>query len=135
MDLLVNIDVPNLKTAAAFYRDGLGLEIGRTFGDAAIEMVGGSSRVYLLKKRAGTVGAGADARRYDRHWSPIHLDFIVEDVDAASARAIAAGARIEQPAERTPFGRLAMFADPFGHGFCLLQFEGEGYDAIADKRN
>jgi hypothetical protein len=27
--------------------------------------------------------------------------------------------------------RLALLADPFGNGFCLLQFTGRGYDAIA----
>ena len=30
-----------------------------------------------------------------------------------------------------PYGRLAMFADPFGHGFCLIEFSAQGYDAIA----
>ena len=29
------------------------------------------------------------------------------------------------------YGRLALFADPFGNGFCLLQFNDRGYDAIA----
>ena len=29
------------------------------------------------------------------------------------------------------YGKLAMFADPFGHGFCLIEFNAEGYDAIA----
>jgi hypothetical protein len=24
-------------------------------------------------------------------------------------------------------------ADPFGHGFCLIQFLGRGYDEIADQ--
>ena len=28
------------------------------------------------------------------------------------------------------YGRLAMFADPFGHGFCLIQFNERGYDAL-----
>ncbi|WP_269716267.1 VOC family protein [Caulobacter sp. NIBR2454] len=132
MQLLVNIDVPDLEAATAFYRDGLGLTVGRRFGKMAVEMIGGSSPLYLLKKAAGSVGAAEDKRRYERHWSPVHLDFIVEDVDAASARAVAAGAKVEQGAEDTPYGRLALFADPFGHGFCLLQFTGAGYDAIAD---
>jgi len=26
---------------------------------------------------------------------------------------------------------LALMADPFGHGFCLLQFVGQGYDELA----
>jgi len=29
------------------------------------------------------------------------------------------------------WGQLAMLSDPFGHGFCLLQFTGRGYDAVA----
>jgi len=26
-----------------------------------------------------------------------------------------------------------VFADPFGHGFCLIQFLNRGYDEIADR--
>lgn len=124
MDLLVNIDVPDLKAAAHFYSQGLGLAVGRTFGDAAVELLGASSPIYLLKKRPSAIGPG----------SAMHLDFVVDDIKAACERAIAAGARIEQAVEQTPFGQLAVFVDPFGHGFSLLQFEGAGYDAIADKR-
>ena len=32
-----------------------------------------------------------------------------------------------------PGGLLALLRDPFGHGFCLLEFRGAGYDAIASK--
>ena len=27
--------------------------------------------------------------------------------------------------------RIALLADPFGHGFCLIQFSEQGYDAVA----
>jgi hypothetical protein len=27
-----------------------------------------------------------------------------------------------------------LMVDPFGHGFCLVQFLGRGYEEIADKR-
>ena len=30
------------------------------------------------------------------------------------------------------WGRIAILADPFGHGLCLLQFSGRGYDTIAE---
>jgi 3D-(3,5/4)-trihydroxycyclohexane-1,2-dione acylhydrolase (decyclizing) len=40
---------------------------------------------------------------------------------AALARAVAAGAVVEAPACEAPYGRIAMLADPFGHGFCLIQ--------------
>lgn len=29
------------------------------------------------------------------------------------------------------WGRIALLADPFGNGFCLLQFTAGGYDEIA----
>jgi hypothetical protein len=29
------------------------------------------------------------------------------------------------------WGHLAMMSDPFGHGFCVLQFSGNGYDEVA----
>ncbi|HEY9219667.1 MAG TPA: VOC family protein, partial [Phenylobacterium sp.] len=64
-------------------------------------------------------------------WSPVHLDIAVEDLEAAVARAVAAGAVVETPIESAAWGRIAMLADPFGHGFCLIQFHGRGYDEIA----
>jgi predicted enzyme related to lactoylglutathione lyase len=76
------------------------------------------------------VGAGGDLRRYGRHWTPVHPDIVVDDVDAAVARAVGAGAKLEAPAKDTAYGRIAMLADPFGHGFCLLQFNRQGYDAL-----
>ena len=51
-------------------------------------------------------------------------------MDDAVARAVAAGATLEAPASDTPYGRIAMLGDPFGHGFCLLQFNAQGYDAL-----
>lgn len=96
-------------------------------------MLGGTSPLYLLAKPAGTAAtpAGDQVRDYARHWTPVHLDFVVEDLDAAVARALAAHARLERPVAEQRWGRLAMLADPFGHGFCLLQFLARGYDEIA----
>ncbi len=45
-------------------------------------------------------------------------------------RVVNAGARQEGGICQAPYGRLAMFADPFGHGFCLIEFNAEGYDAL-----
>jgi hypothetical protein len=33
---------------------------------------------------------------FGRHWTPIHLDFVVDDLDAAVERAVSAGATIER---------------------------------------
>jgi len=131
--LLLNLDVPDIAAGEAFYTAALGLTVGRRFGEDFVELVGSDAPIYLLKKDAGSpIGpAGGDTRRYERHWTPIHPDFAVDDMDSAIARAVAAGAVQEGERCDAPYGRLAMFADPFGHGFCLIEFNQEGYDAIA----
>ncbi|HEY5722183.1 MAG TPA: VOC family protein [Allosphingosinicella sp.] len=115
-----------------FYTAAWGLEVGRRFDEDFVELIGGDAPIYLLGKAAGTaIGpAGGDARRYERHWTPVHPDFAVEDLDSAIARAVAAGAVQEGETCEAPYGRLAMFADPFGHGFCLIEFSEKGYDAL-----
>lgn len=132
MSILVNIDVPDLEAAITFYTGALGLAVGRRMGPDFVELLGASSPIYLLVKAPGTAPfTGArDPRSYARHWSPVHLDFVVDDIDAAVARARAAGAMQDGGISDHAYGRLALFADPFGNGFCLLQFTGAGYDAI-----
>jgi len=66
-----------------------------------------------------------------RHWTPVHLDVVVKDIDAAVQRALHAGATLEQEVRSSHWGKLALMADSFGHGFCLVQFVGRGYDEIA----
>jgi predicted enzyme related to lactoylglutathione lyase len=133
VDLLVNIDVPELDRALAFYTRALGLTVGRRFGEDGVELLGAGARIYLLPRAAGTTPApAARPRNYARHWTPVHLDFVVPDVDAAVERAVDAGAKVDEPAQDRNWGRIAILADPFGHGFCLLQFSERGYDAIAE---
>ncbi|HWA39291.1 MAG TPA: VOC family protein [Burkholderiales bacterium] len=130
--LLVNIDVDDLERAARFYCDGLGLRIGRRF-DGWLELVGAEAPLYLLPKAAGSPASPAvpQTRDYHRHWTPVHLDFVVPDIEAAIRRALEAGATLERQTTTHAYGRLALLADPFGNGFCLLQFNDRGYDAIA----
>jgi predicted enzyme related to lactoylglutathione lyase len=132
LDLLINIDVDDLDAATTFYTRALPLRVARRLGDGAVELLGGSAPIYLLAKAAGSEGAPGAARRFDRHWTPVHLDFVIPDLDAAVARATAAGAVVEAPAVSRSWGRIAMLADPFGHGFCLIEFSEAGYDAIAN---
>ena len=132
MNLLVNIDVDDLEKATRFYCDGLGLTIGRRF-DGWVELLGAAAPIYLLPKAAGTlVSPRADEKRdYARHWTPVHLDFVVPDIRAALKRALTAGAALERDVATHAYGLLALLADPWGNGFCLLQFTGRGYDEIA----
>ena len=135
MDLLVNIDVNDLEAGERFYRQALGLAAGRRFGDAVVELRGASSPIYLLRKEEGSrVSETTDeVRAYERHWTPVHLDFVVDDIEEAVERAVAAGATLEEPIATRRWGKLALLADPFGNGFCFVQFLGRGYDEIADQ--
>jgi predicted enzyme related to lactoylglutathione lyase len=133
MDYLVNIDVDDLPRAIAFYESAFGLQVGRRFGSSGAELLGGSAPVYLLVKAAGTAAAdtAAQVRDYARHWTPVHLDFVVADVEAAVNKAASAGATLEGSVTTHQWGRLALMADPFGNGYCFVQFLGRGYDEIA----
>ena len=133
MSLLVNIDVEDLERATRFYCDALGLSVGRRF-DEWVELLGMPARIYLLPKPPGSRASPAsdDMRHYTRHWTPVHLDFVVPDLDESVARAKAAGATCEVDVREHVWGRMAEFSDPFGNGFCLLQFTGRGYDEIAE---
>jgi predicted enzyme related to lactoylglutathione lyase len=129
---LVNIDVDDMERAVRFYTEGLMLHVGRRFDDGFVELLGAEAPIYLLLKDAGTkpFDEAPHGRDYVRHWTPVHLDFIVADLDQAIARAVAASARLESGPSEHAYGRLALLSDPFGHGFCLLQFRGRGYDEL-----
>jgi predicted enzyme related to lactoylglutathione lyase len=132
VELLVNIDVPDLARAIDFYTRAFELRVGRRFGEGAVELLGASAPIYLLVKPAGSAPApGAAGRDYGRHWTPVHLDLVVPDLDAALRRAEAAGAVRDGDVREFIWGKIVVVADPFGHGCCLLQFLGRGYDEIA----
>jgi len=133
MQLLANIDVDDLPRAVDFYCAALGLEIGRRLGNSVVELRGASSAIYLLEKPAGSSASPATSvkRDYSRHWTPVHLDFVVPDIGEAVKRAQEAGAQLEVDVKTHSWGHIAVLSDPFGHGFCLIEFLGRGYDEVA----
>jgi catechol 2,3-dioxygenase-like lactoylglutathione lyase family enzyme len=133
VELLINLDVPDLEAATRFYVEAFGFRVGRRLGAAGTELLGASVPLYLLPKAeasAATLG-GAARRTYARHWTPLHLDVVVADIHAALERALAAGARAEDELSEHAWGYMVPLADPFGHGICLVQLKPRGYDAIA----
>jgi hypothetical protein len=131
--LLINIDVPELEPAIAFYTRAYGLQLGRRLGPDFVELIGCQAPIYLLTKSPGTspVPDRKVERSYERHWTPIHLDFVVRDIAISLTHALEAGAKQESPISDHAYGQLVLLSDPFGHGACLLQFNARGYDAIA----
>lgn len=132
-NLLVNIDVDDIGKAERFYTSAFDLQVSRRLGDNIVELTGASSHIYLLAREPGAQAAGstATARTFLRHWTPVHLDFVVDDIDRAVRRSLEAGAVQESPVRSSIWGKLVLMSDPFGHGFCLVQFTGRGYDEIA----
>ncbi|HZH15798.1 MAG TPA: VOC family protein [Archangium sp.] len=132
IELRACIDVEDLDKAIAFYTQTLGLKLGRRLGSDWAELLGASSPVDLLARPAGSPSSpGAfSVRDYRRHWTPVHLDFTVTDLEAVVQRARAAGATLERDIQEQKWGRMANLADPFGNGFCLLEFRGRGYDEL-----
>lgn len=135
MELRICIDVDDVDRAIAFYTLGLGLQVGRRFKSDFVEILGAGSPIDLLFNAPGTQpisnGPGSESvRSYKRHWTPVHLDFVVEDIDATIARLLRYGAVLEMPVAERVWGRIAGLSDPFGHGLDLLEFKGRGYDEI-----
>jgi predicted enzyme related to lactoylglutathione lyase len=129
----INIDVDDLEKGVTFYAEAVGLTPVRRLGDFAVELSGAQAPVFLLRKAPATPAfAGAVVvRDYARHWTPVHLDFLVEDIEGALGRALSAGARAESTIDDYPWGQMAVLADPFGNGFCLIELDAAGYGTIA----
>jgi predicted enzyme related to lactoylglutathione lyase len=127
--VVVNIDVPELVSAIDFYEAAVGVQFRRFLDDDVAELAYGASALYLLRKSATShpTPAAAQVRDFSRHWTPVHVDFVVADLDAAVARAIAAGAVRESECIEWRGSKCVTFSDPFGHGFCLIEFAGESY--------
>ena len=89
--------------------------MGRRFGSLGMEMLGASSAVYLLAKPPGTAPSSrtGDVRRYQRHWTPVHLDFVITEIEDAVKRAIDAGATIEGEIQTHKWGRPTRSAMAF----------------------
>lgn len=133
MRTLINIDVPELAPAIKFYGDALGLQLNRILDEGMAELAGASSTIYLLMNAAGSMATSAgELRRYARHWTPVHVDFVVEDLAKATDQAISAGAIQESECIEWRGSKCTTFSDPFGNGFCLIEFANETYSDDAD---
>ena len=121
--IAINIDVSNIDRGIEFYSRAFELRVARRLAPDIVELSGMPSPVFLLEKAPGSFPfPDGTPRSYARHWTPVHLDFLVRDIDTAIARVVAAGASSEGPLQTYDWGKIAYFADPFGNGFCLLSY-------------
>lgn len=118
----VSIDVSDMETAVQFYSKALECNIVRE-GDEISELSADNSGIYLLKREPGTnpVPNNNAIRNYERHWTPVHLDIVVPDINKALPLVTQYGGT-KEGSESGDWGSIAYCADPFGNGFCLIQY-------------
>jgi predicted enzyme related to lactoylglutathione lyase len=123
----VSIDVPNLAQGIEFYCAAFGLSKKSEPVPGVALLQGLEIDLWLLEKPAGSQPSPQtdDRRKFERHWTPVHLDFQVDDLHAAVERVEALGAKREQSFEDPEHGSAVFCSDPFGHGFCLIARKAE----------
>ena len=119
----ISIDVPSITEGIRFYTSAFGFSKSSQPMPGVVVLRSGNAEICLLEKRAGSKPSThtEDTRRYERHWTPVHLGIHVENLKSALESALAAGASDEQIFENSEHGSAAFCSDPFGHGFCLIE--------------
>lgn len=105
--------VRDIKAARVFYREALGLAPGQET-EAMMEFLPGqgtSLGVALAMHEAAQKLVG-------RHTG---ITFNVKGLEELCARLEEKGARFTEPLERTPWGKMAVVADPDGNEFALVE--------------
>lgn len=118
------IDVSEMDKGIKFYTQALGCELVKK-GEEFTELTADGTTIYLAEKAAGTnpLTIGEASRSYERHWTPVHLDFVVPDLSQSLASLIELGG-IKEGENSGDWGSIAFCADPFGNGFCVMQYNG-----------
>src|SRR5215207_2729003 len=61
VSVLINVDVPDLERAIAFYANAFGLAVGRRFGAGGVELIGWQVPLSLAVVGARAIFAGSRA--------------------------------------------------------------------------
>ena len=127
------IEVTEAAKGIEFYCRGVGLTLKRRLSPTWIELTGANAPIFLLADRpkVADLGRQTGKRDYARHWTPVHLDFIVSKLDEVVARLMELGGSLDRDVQIRDYGRIANMADPFGNGLDLIEFIGSGYDEVS----
>lgn len=119
----VSVDVPSLDEGLRFYGEAFGfIKESEPYPGVAV-VRSGDAHLLLLAKSTGSVPCQhtTDTRHYNRHWTPVHIDFHVDEFHLTLAHALTAGAKQEHLFEMPNRPAVAFCSDPFGHGFCIIE--------------
>ncbi len=101
----MTIPVPDVDAGLAFYRDALGLSV--TWRNDALGQIG------LGLPDADTELVLTTQHGYEPNW-------LVDSVDSALKRIVAAGGAVVVEAVDIPVGRIGVVRDPFGSALVLI---------------
>lgn len=116
----VSIDVDDIDKAVNFYTEVLGCVLKTRYSEDWIVVSAGALDLHLQAKAAGSRGAGAEERHYQRHWTPVHLDFSVDDIRPL-CQVIEQNDGLVEKQTFAEAADIAECADPFGNGFCVIR--------------
>lgn len=112
----VNVDCPDLATMIRFYIALTGMEYREPAGEYP-KLVAENGLLYLFQE---VEGYRPPTWPTQERGQQMHIDYRVDDLDAAVAHAEALGATV---ADREPGRYYTVMLDPAGHPFCLCRHD------------
>ena len=122
----ISLIVPNYDEAIGFFCKGLGWTLCEDVAQGhkrwvTVQPPGGGCRLVLAQAEGATqsrtIGAQGGAQGGGRVWLFLHTD----DFAAEQARLVAAGAVFEEIPRDEPYGRVAVWRDPWGNRWDLIE--------------
>jgi catechol 2,3-dioxygenase-like lactoylglutathione lyase family enzyme len=118
----LSIIVPDYDLGIAFYRDVLGFALVDDVDQGHKRWVtvvppGGGAKIVLARAEDGDQRTAIGRQGGGRVWLFLHTDDFARDHGAMQA----AGVVFEEPPRDEAYGRVAVWRDPFGNRWDLLQ--------------
>lgn len=117
----VSLVVPDYDAAIGFFT-AIGFALTEDIPMRAkrwvtVEPPGGGARLVLARADGPRQAAAVGDQAGGRVWLFLHTD----DFNATAARLTAAGAVFEEPPRHEPYGTVAVWRDPFGNRWDLIE--------------
>ena len=118
----VAVVVPDYDAAIAFFCDVMGFRLTEDIDQGSkrwvtVEPSGGGTRLVLARAEGATQRAAIGNQAGGRVWLFLTTDDFARD----HARMTAAGVVFEEPPRVEPYGTVAVWRDPFGNRWDLIE--------------
>jgi len=118
----LSLVVPDYAAGLAFFRDGLGFAVTDDLDQGTkrwitVQAPGGGPRVVLARADTPAQSTAIGNQAGGRVWLFLDTDDFARD----AARITAAGGVFEDPPRHEPYGTVAVWRDPFGNRWDLIQ--------------